>query len=73
MNKCVASQGAHPNSLLFRCFHLKLTFESIKRAWERVKIPQIEMGIMGHFIHPPKSLESKQLGCIKLETTPTAS
>jgi hypothetical protein len=26
----VVSQGTCPNSLLFRCFHLKLTFESIK-------------------------------------------
>ncbi len=26
----VANQGACSNSLLFRCFHLRLTFESIK-------------------------------------------
>jgi hypothetical protein len=28
--RSVVSQGVCPNSLLFRCFHLRLTFESIK-------------------------------------------
>ncbi len=28
--RSVASQGACPNSLFFRCFHFKFTFESIK-------------------------------------------
>jgi hypothetical protein len=34
----VASQGVCPNSLLFHCFHLKLTFESIKEVGNTSKI-----------------------------------
>jgi hypothetical protein len=35
--------------------------------------PQTKTRILKHLIHPPKSQESKQLGCIKLEMAPTAS
>jgi hypothetical protein len=35
--------------------------------------PQIETRILKHLIHPPKSQESKQLGCIKLEMAPITS
>jgi hypothetical protein len=48
------SQGVCPNSLLFHCFHLTLTFESIKELGSASKWP-IDFNQVGHLIKLDKA------------------
>jgi len=51
----VTSQGACPNSLFFRCFHFRLTFESIKEFESTLKMMN-ESRISGVIVVPTSSL-----------------
>jgi hypothetical protein len=48
-------QGACPNSLFFRCFHFRFTFESIKEFESTLKMMN-ESRISGTVVVPTSSL-----------------